>query len=94
MLAEVEPGKLSNKSRLLYEIEQLLEINDERLKIETVRKPERKTERIPNRDVYRIYKAILNYLGAEPRLVYTGKDIVELEDNSQKLDIEDMEPSL
>lgn len=95
------PEKLPNRKRLLYEIEKILEIEKEELKIESVRKKNTKSGRttIPNRDIYRIYKAILNMRNVRPQIVYTGGSIMDISEAQELLcetgkDLSELEPTL
>lgn len=96
---EENPETLPPRKRLLFEIEQLLEVEDDELELETVRKKHSDRARIPNRDIYRIYKALLNYMQIQPSVVYTGGGIMtqdEFTEIMQEHDktISDLEPSL
>jgi|SRR6056297_1482886 hypothetical protein len=70
------PEKLSSKKRLLYEIEQILDMEEKGLQLDVIESKSRHSRRIPNRDIYRLYKAILQEKKIQPRVIYTGKDIM------------------
>jgi len=98
---EKNPDKLPNRRRILFEIEQALQISDEDLKLETVRKKGSRKGRtkIPNRDLYRIYKAILNMRKVRPSIVYTGGSIMDMSEAEELVretdkSLTDLEPSL
>lgn len=98
---EENPEKLPNRRRIIFEIEQALQISEEQLKLETVRKKGSRKGRtkIPNRDLYRIYKAILNMRSIRPKIVYTGGSIMDMSEAEELVretekSLKDLEPSL
>ena len=98
-MPDLDIEKMDVRDRILFEMERLLKIEDEELKIETIRKNKIETgrPRMPNRDLYRMYKAISRSLGVEQTIIYTGNSI--LEDWEGKKDLEeetiaDLEASL
>lgn len=98
---EENPGKLPNRRRILFEIEQALQINEDQLKLETVRKKGSRKGRtkIPNRDLYRIYKALMELRSVRPRIVYTGGSIMDMSEAEKLVEetdksLNDLEPSL
>jgi len=98
-IPEENPEVLPPRKRLLFEIEQLLEVDDKKLELETVRKKHTDRARIPNRDIYRIYKALLNYMQVQPTVVYTGGSIMDREEVAELMEehdksLSDLEPSL
>jgi len=93
------PEQLSSKKRILYEIENLLNMQEKGSKLDVIDSRSRHDKRIPNRDLYKIYKALLDQMNAQPRMVYTGRSIMNykeaqniLQDKSKELT--DLEPSL
>lgn len=92
---DVDLDELAPRRRMLYEIEKLLDVDEKRLRVEAVRKSKHEgagRARIPNRDFYRIYKAMCRRLNTEPRFVYTGNDVLEADKVEQ--DLRELEPSL
>lgn len=89
------PESLDSKNRILYEIEKLLEIEKEKLKIQHLNKRSRTERRINNKDLYRIYKVIVREMDVKQRIVYNGNHMVdpELLEEADK-DVEWFEPDL
>lgn len=86
---------MSNRQRILYEIEKVLEITEERLKLETVRKKGSGKRRVPNRDIYRILKAVNQCRNTKPQIVYTGGEILKREEAEEmEEEIPQLEPSM
>jgi len=73
------------RKRMLYEIEQLLNLDDQDLEIETVRKKNCGSgrPRIPNRDIYRILKGLIQDKKVRPRFIYTGNSIMDFDEAEQ-----------
>jgi len=94
-----KPEKLSSKKRILYEIENLLDMQEKNLKLDVIDSRSRHDKRIPNRDLYKIYKCLTDTLDVRPRMVYTGRDVLDfdeaksiVEENSE--DLTELEPTL
>jgi hypothetical protein len=70
------PEKLSSKKRLLYEIEQILSMQEKDLGLEALNKTSGRVI-VSNRTLYKIYKALLQEQNLQPSMVYTGNSILE-----------------
>jgi len=70
------PENLSSKKRLLYEIEQLLQMPSKDLELEALNQTSGRVT-ISNRALYKIFKALCQEKQVEPSLVYTGNSYIE-----------------
>lgn len=99
-IPEENVENLPNRKRILYEIEKVLEIEEKNMRLESVRKKQQNNRTIlPNRDLYRIYKAVLNLRNVRPQIVYTGGSIMDMNKAERLIaesekSISDLEPSL
>lgn len=89
------------RKRILYEMEQLLKLEEQDLEIETVRKKNCGSgrPRIPNRDLYRLYKGLLEALNVRPQMIYTGNSVMEFDEAERLIEdagksISDLEPTI
>ena len=93
------PENLESKKRILYEIEQLFDMQDKDLGLDIIESRSRHSRRIPNRDIYKILKAACIEMSVRPRIVYTGKDVLDMDTaesliNESDKNLETLEPSL
>lgn len=98
---ESKVDSMDPRKRILYEIEQILSLEEQDLEIETVRKKNCGTgrPRIPNRDLYRIYKGLLKAKGLRPRMIYTGNSVMEFDEAEELVkdagkSISELEPTI
>lgn len=98
---ESKVDTMDPRKRILYEIEQILSLEEQDLEIETVRKKNCGTgrPRIPNRDLYRIYKGLLEAKGLRPRMIYTGNSVMEFDEAEELVEdagksISELEPTI
>lgn len=92
------PENLSNRGRLIYEIEKVLHMENKDLQTQVLT-DKSEVKRIYNQDLYRIFRAICQELSVEPRLIYTGNSFLEtgeakeIVENTEKT-IEDLETDI
>jgi len=92
------PETLSNRGRLIYEIEKVLHMEDKDLETQVL-DDKSEVKRIYNQDLYRIFKAICQELDIQPALIYTGNSFLdsqeaeELVSNTDK-SLKELETSL
>jgi len=94
-LARDNVKNLSAKGRILFEMEDLLDLEDQDLMLDYINYKTEHSRRVPNRDLYKIYKGVCELLGVKPRIVYTGNNVLEFEEfESMDLSLSEAEPSL
>ena len=99
--ARDKPEHLDPQKRILYEIEKLLGMEEKDLEMDVINSRADHKRRIPNRDIYRIYKALLKEKNLTPSVVYTGRSILSFEEFKEMMEesenhekLSDFEPSL
>lgn len=70
---------MDHDKRILYEIERLLNLEEKNLELDYINSRKRYDARIPNKDIYRIYKGLIQELNVEQRMYYNGRHIVDPE---------------
>jgi len=72
------PENLSSRKRILYEIENLLSMEEHGLELEALNKTSGRVS-VTNRALYKIYKALQKELQVQPAFVYTGNNVIPVE---------------
>lgn len=93
------PENLESKKRLLYELETLLDMQSKDLGLDVIESRSRHSRRIPNRDLYKLLKALCLELNVRPRILYTGNGVLNRDEAEKIVDdtgksLTDLEPSL
>lgn len=73
-----KPEQMSSKKRILYELENVLDLKDKELELEALNKTTGRIT-VSTRCLYKIYKGILEEKDLQPSCVYTGCSIMEKE---------------
>lgn len=93
--ARSKPEEMSSKKRMLYELETILDMSEKDMEMNIVDCKRDHQRRTPNRDLYKLYKAACQELGVKPRIVYTGKSMVEYDDfKDMEEGLDELEPAL
>lgn len=72
------PENLSSRKRILYEIENLLSMEEHGLELEALNKTSGRVS-VTNRALYKMYKALQKELQVQPAFVYTGNNVIPVE---------------
>lgn len=72
------PENLSSRKRILYEIENLLNMQQYGLELEALNKTSGRVS-VTNRALYKMYKALQKELQVQPVFVYTGNNVIPVE---------------
>jgi hypothetical protein len=92
------PETLTSKKRVLYEIENLLNMQEKDLGLEALNSTSGRVT-VSTRALYKMYKALLDERSVRPRMVFTGKSVLEFE-QAEKLaeehgkDLSDLEVTI
>ena len=83
------------KDRIMYEIENLVGLYENGPGFDILNSRSNNRQVVSRRDLYKLYLGILRDKGAERNIVYSGRNIIEMEEvEDMEEDIEELELSI